>query len=164
MTSEQTITDNLIHEFSKTIEMFGLSPADARLFTTLYLNHRPMTLDEMSQTTGKSKTSVNTGIRNLSDLNLVKQVWKKGVRKDLYAAEDDLFHRFMHMYLDKWIGHINLQKRSLDQLKEHVNKRPQGELIEEKLAHMITFHALIETTFHCVKEETNHMLVDQNKL
>ncbi|MBM7541510.1 GbsR/MarR family transcriptional regulator [Amphibacillus cookii] len=158
MTSEQTITDNLIHEFSKTIEMFGLSPADARLFTTLYLNHRPMTLDEMSQTTGKSKTSVNTGIRNLSDLNLVKQVWKKGVRKDLYAAEDDLFNRFMHTYLDKWIGHINLQKRSLDHLKKHVYKRPQGELIEEKLANMITFHSLIEKTFHCIKEETDHML------
>lgn len=147
MTLEQTITDELIHEFSKTIEMFDISPTDARLFTILYLNHRPMTLDEMSQVTGKSKTSVNTGIRNLFDLNLVKQVWKKGVRKNLYTADDDLYQRFMQTYLGRWMGHINLQKQTITQIREKANERSQGDLIEDRIKKMIKFHSLIEETF-----------------
>ncbi|MBU5594001.1 transcriptional regulator [Amphibacillus sp. MSJ-3] len=154
MTLEQTITDELIHEFSKTIEMFGISPSDARLFTILYLNQQPMTLDEMSQVTGKSKTSVNTGIRNLFDLNLVKQVWKKGVRKNLYTADEDLYQRFMQAYLNKWMGHINLQKQTITQIREKANKRSQGDLIEDRIKRMLKFHSLIEETFKEMHNQT----------
>ncbi|WP_440896290.1 GbsR/MarR family transcriptional regulator [Amphibacillus sp. Q70] len=154
MTLEKTITDELIHEFSKTIEMFDISPTDARLFTILYLNHQPMTLDEMSQVTEKSKTSVNTGIRNLFDLNLVKQVWKKGVRKNLYTADDDLYQRFMQGYLGRWMGHINLQKQTINQIREKANQRSQGDLIEDRIKKMIKFHSLIEETFKEIEKQT----------
>jgi DNA-binding transcriptional regulator GbsR (MarR family) len=147
MQPESYLTDDVINEFSKTLELFDLSPSDSRLFTILFLNHQPMTLDEMSQTTGKSKTSVNTGIRNLSDLNLVNQVWKKGVRKDLYTTTDDLFQRFMHYYLDKWLSHTSMQKQSLSSIENKINKRPQGELIETKVKQMLVFHERLEKAF-----------------
>jgi len=153
MTSEQTISDELIHEFSKTIEMFNISSFEARLFTILYLNHLPMTLDEMSQVTGKSKTSVNTSIRNLLDLNLAKQVWKKGVRKNLYMADEDLYQRFMQALLSKWTDHINQQKQTIEQIGEKTNKRAQGDLIEDRIKEMINFHSLLEETF----EELNNL-------
>ncbi|PXW91458.1 DNA-binding transcriptional regulator GbsR (MarR family) [Streptohalobacillus salinus] len=157
MATESHITDELVNEFSKTIELFDLSPSDSRLFTILFLNHQPMTLDEMSQTTGKSKTSVNTGIRTLSDLNLVKQVWKKGVRKDLYTTNDDLFQRFMHYYLDKWISHTTMQKRRLHAIESEIETRPQGDIIEDKVKKMIDFHQLLETSFSRLKETCEHM-------
>lgn len=155
MTSVETITNQLIHEFSKTIEMFGLSPTDARLFTILYLNQQPMTLDEMSQVTGKSKTSVNTGIRTLIDLNLVKQVWKKGVRKNLYTSVEDLYQRFMQAYLSKWISHINIQKQTIHAIQEKANHRDQGNLIEDRINKMIEFHSLIEGSFNNLQHLTN---------
>lgn len=151
MQPESYLTDDLINEFSKTLELFDISPSDSRLFTILFLNHQPMTLDEMSQTTGKSKTTVNTGIRNLSDLNLVKQVWKKGIRKDLYTTTDDLFQRFMHYYLDRWLSHTSMQKQSLSSIEDRINNRPQGELIEDKVKQMLVFHELLEKAFTQLK-------------
>jgi len=41
------ITNKIMLEFSKTIEMFDLSPVEARLFAFLYLEGEPLTLDEM---------------------------------------------------------------------------------------------------------------------
>lgn len=159
MTLVDTITNQLIHEFSKTIEMFDISPTDSRLFTILYLNQQPMTLDEMSQVIGKSKTSVNTGIRTLIDLNLVKQVWKKGVRKNLYTTEEGLYQRFMQAYLGKWTSHINVQKQTIHAIQEKANHRDQGHLIENRIKEMIEFHSLIEASFNKLK----HLTIDIEK-
>jgi len=41
------ITNKIMLEFSKTIEVFDLSPVEARLFAFLYLEGEPLTLDEM---------------------------------------------------------------------------------------------------------------------
>lgn len=73
----EKFTNKIIIEFAKTIELFGLTPAEARLFVYLYLQEEPQTLDEMGEALGKSKTSMSTSIRSLSDSNLVTRVWKK---------------------------------------------------------------------------------------
>ncbi|WP_067840202.1 GbsR/MarR family transcriptional regulator [Amphibacillus sediminis] len=151
------ITDDLIHEFAKTVEMFDLSLVEARLFTILYLNHSPMSLDEMSQTVGKSKTSVNKAIRSLSELNLAKQVWKKGTRKDFYTANEDLYQRFMQTYLEKWINHTSMQKQILCQIKQRAKKQSQGKLIDDKIDEMVSFHSLIEKTFVKLKTLSEKM-------
>ncbi|SDC65450.1 transcriptional regulator, ArsR family [Pelagirhabdus alkalitolerans] len=153
MVNNTTITDTLIDEFSKTIELFNLSRTDARLFTVLYLNDQPMTMDEMAQAIGKSKTSVNTSIKTLSDLNLTKQVWQKGFRKDLYTTDEDIFQRFMNAYLDRWIAHTQFQRDNLTTVEKQTEKRPQGELIEAKIDKMIQFHLLIEKTFKTIKDD-----------
>lgn len=158
MTLTDTITDQLIHEFSKTIEIFDLSSSDARLFTIIYLNHQAMTLDEMSQVTGKSKTSVNTGIRNLIELNLVKQIWKKGIRKNLYTADEELFQRFMQTYLNKWLSHIKLQKQTISDIQNQAEKRDQGELISERIPKIIEFHSLIEDSFQKLQAQINKIV------
>ncbi|SEO69708.1 DNA-binding transcriptional regulator GbsR, MarR family [Amphibacillus marinus] len=154
MDIDQNIIANLINTFSQTLEMFDLSSADARLFTILYLNHQPMTLDEMSQTTGKSKTTVNTGIRNLSDLNLVKQVWKKGVRKDLYTTDHALYQCFMSTYINKWLGHTVNQEESLAKIKAQLASQYKDELIVNKLNEMIAFHTSLKNSFAQMKPTT----------
>lgn len=150
MTANQTINQSIINEFSKTVEMFGVSPNEARIYTVVYLNEEPMTLDEMSYAVGKSKTSVNTGIRNLSELSLVKQVWKKGIRKDLYITDQDLYQRFMHCYVNKWINQTSIQKQMLENIKAELAKnssKEKNDKLDKKLTEMITFHKLIEEAF-----------------
>lgn len=97
-------------EFSKTIELFGLTTVEARLFAYLYLSEEDLTLDEMADALGKSKTSISTNIRSLAELNLVTRVWKKGVRKDLYQANSQLFKTFMTSFQRKWIDIARRQK------------------------------------------------------
>ncbi|MCP8615507.1 GbsR/MarR family transcriptional regulator [Salirhabdus salicampi] len=150
----EMIQNEVIAEFSKTLEMFDLTPAEARLFVTLYINQAPMTLDEMSDALGKSKTSMSTGIRSLLDLNLVDRVWKKGVRKDLYQAKEDLYRKFMNAFLQKWLDAADRQKQSLEEIEQTLQNEHDVDGIkplQKRIDDMIEFHQLIEKTFKSVK-------------
>ncbi|UOQ92764.1 MarR family transcriptional regulator [Halobacillus shinanisalinarum] len=148
------LNTKVIQEFSKTLEMFGLSQGDARLFVTLYIHPTPMTLDEMSEALGKSKTSMSTGVRNLADQGLVERVWKKGFRKDLYQADENLYRKFMNSYTNKWLTASHEQMatlKSIDiQMEDDSNNTEQPcevAQLKKRVDDMIRFHRLISEAF-----------------
>lgn len=157
--TEQTndqLTNKIVIEFAKTIELFDLTPLEARLFAYLYLKENPMTLNEMSEEIGKSKTSMSTSIRSLLDLNLVTRVWKKGVRKDLYQANAQLFKTFMNSYINKWIDAANHQRSSLDEIKLNIDIGSSDSdlmFIHNRLISILEFHKKVEASFRYMKQE-----------
>lgn len=156
--SKSDITNKIMVEFSKTAEMFDLTPIEARLFSYLYLEEEPMTLDDMGEALGKSKTSMSNSIRGLADLNLVTRVWKKGVRKDLYEANTQLFKIFMNSYIHKWIEATGYQKKALEEINKHIKQQDKQVVSNEELAtidhyldDMIAFHNEVEASFKNIK-------------
>ncbi|RDW19891.1 GbsR/MarR family transcriptional regulator [Oceanobacillus chungangensis] len=155
------IMDKIIVEFSKTIEMFGLTPLEARLFIYLYLSEQAFTLDEMSEALGKSKTSMSTNIRSLLELNLVTRVWKKGIRKDLYEANTQLFKAFMNTYLSRWIDATKQQLDGLEGIKQLLTKEEENasiinqEQLMNRLDNIISFHLQIEKLFKEMNQNIN---------
>jgi len=144
----EEITDEVVLQFAKTLELFDLSTSEAHLFAYMYITNKPLTLDDMSEVMGKSKTTMSTTIRSLLSKNLVDQVWRKGVRKNLYQANHQLFRIFMHNYLDKWIETASHQKEALEDIKKHLPpRREKTDRIEERLNDIITFHEHIKKTF-----------------
>lgn len=150
---KESMLYKIMNEFSKTVEMFSLSTSDAQLFAFLYLSKTPLTLDEMSEALGKSKTSVSTSARSLVDSNLATRVWQKGVRKDLYQASPHLFKSFMNASVTKWIDFANQQRVSLEELLEILQGDEASETLEEPLEHIIEFHQQIEEAFQKMKNE-----------
>ncbi|WP_099157334.1 GbsR/MarR family transcriptional regulator [Virgibacillus ndiopensis] len=154
----ENITNKIILEFGKTIEMFDLTPLEARLFAFLYLNEKALTLDEMSEALGKSKTSMSTSVRSLVDFNLVTRVWKKGVRKDLYQANFQLFKSFMPTYINKWIDATNHQLGSLEEIKgklkqDNYEDNKELTIIKKRLNKIIDFHLEVEKSFRDMKKD-----------
>ncbi len=152
--TSENITNKILIEFAKTIEMFGLTPLESRLFAYMYLAEKPMTLDDMGEALGKSKTSMSTSIRNLSDSNLVTRVWKKGVRKDLYEANSYLFKNFMSFYVNRWLDAVNHQKDSLEVIREKLEHHDteEGHETNEKLLKVINFHKQVESSFRNMRQ------------
>ncbi|HLR81434.1 MAG TPA: MarR family transcriptional regulator [Bacillota bacterium] len=151
----ENMTYQVISEFAKTIERFGLSPLDARLFAYLYTEKEPKTLDDMGDALGKSKTSMSTSIRNLSQQNLVKRVWKKGCRKNLYEADTNLFNLFIISQINQWLDFTKQQKRTLVHLKSQCNEQTindEEKLIQQQLDQIIAFHTQIETFIQDIKQ------------
>jgi HTH-type transcriptional regulator, osmoprotectant uptake regulator len=135
--------NGILLEFAKTVELFGLSPIESRVFTILYVEGKPLTLDEMSEALGKSKTSMSTSIRSLVELNLVKRVWKKGVRKDLFQANTQLYKHFMSFYLKKWLDETEVRKEALTEIKNQTDQLASGEVdenLQNKLNNLLDFH------------------------
>ncbi|MFS0671925.1 GbsR/MarR family transcriptional regulator [Ornithinibacillus sp. 179-J 7C1 HS] len=148
--SNEKVKNGILLEFAKTIELFGLSPLEARVFTILYIEEKPLTLDDLSEALGKSKTSMSTSVRSLVELNLVKRVWKKGVRKDLYQANTHLFKQFMSFYLKKWQDATEDRKDALLEIKKQIDQLKESEKdedVENKLHDLLLFHKHLEEFF-----------------
>ena len=150
--SNEKIKNGILLEFAKTVELFDLSPIEARVFAYLYVEGTPLTLDDMSEALGKSKTSMSTSVRSLVDLNLVKRVWKKGVRKDLFQVNNHLFRQFLSFYMKKWIDATEVRKDALIELKnefDHIQNAEKDDELQDKLNNLLEFH---ERLFHFFKE------------
>lgn len=152
MYTSNPLSNDLINAFSTTIELFGLSSLESRLFAYLYLKDEAQTLDEMSEALGKSKTAMSTSIRNLASLNLVSQVWKRGVRKDLYIANRQLYKLFINFYFRKWVDKTEQQKDVLMEIRDELTKAPKelegSKELLRRLDEIMEFHILIENTFN----------------
>lgn len=144
---------HIMNEFAKTMEMFGLTAMEARLIVYLYLEDQPQTLDDMSSALGKSKTSVSTSIRKLADLNLVTQVWKKGVRKDLYTVNSQMFNILVDSYIRKWLDTASRQEEALEEIKQHVKESTHDDAKDRvqllnRLDEMIRFHRKLQNIYN----------------
>ncbi|KAB8126210.1 hypothetical protein F9U64_20415 [Gracilibacillus oryzae] len=150
----ESVNNQIISEFSKTLEMFSLNKTEAQLFVTLYLNNGPMTLDDMKEELGKSKTAMSYAIRRLLEFNLVERVWQKGIRKDLYEAREDLYKKFMKTYVNRWLESLNRQMNNLSDIKEELNDSnlELKSSFEHKINEAISFHRSLEEVFAKIKK------------
>ncbi|QUH21483.1 GbsR/MarR family transcriptional regulator [Alkaliphilus sp. B6464] len=106
---------------TKLINLYGLTLSESRLFSIMFLENNPMTLDEMSQSLGMSKTSMSTGVRSLLDAQMVERIWKKGIRKDLYMVEKDLYKTFSNAFIENWHSAIYHNTKTFNEILEQLN-------------------------------------------
>ncbi|WP_010269254.1 GbsR/MarR family transcriptional regulator [Paenibacillus senegalensis] len=129
--------ERVIESVGNNMDLYGVTLSTGHLYGMLMFKNKPMTLDEMGQEMGMSKTSMSTGVRTLLDLKMVKKVWGKGSRKDLYEVERDWYQNFADYFVIKWrmALEINLQalNRSLKELKALADKHPDDELLQETI-------------------------------
>ncbi|GAA5416490.1 HTH-type transcriptional repressor OpcR [Paraliobacillus ryukyuensis] len=105
----------VIEAVSHNMNLYGITPSASRLYSLLAFTEKPLTLDEMKDELGMSKTSMSIAVRTLLDLNMVEKVWRKGVRKDLYVINDEPYQRFFDYFLFKWRPAINMNAKATKQ-------------------------------------------------
>lgn len=77
-----------------------LSQLQGRIFALLYLQQRPLALEEIAAELGQSKSNVSVNIRGLVEWHLVRLVPKPGSRKDHYEAPTN-FWRVMQEIMER---------------------------------------------------------------
>jgi DNA-binding transcriptional regulator GbsR (MarR family) len=143
--------ERVIDAISQNMNLYGVTESIGRLYGSLYFQEGPLTLDEMKDELGMSKTSMSTSVRSLLELKMVGKVWKKGVRKDLYQAEPDWYQTFIDFFTIKWRAGISINisamERSLSDLTallddENVDRniKNQAKVDIEKLTSAIEYY------------------------
>lgn len=143
--------ERVIEAISQNMNLYGVTESIGRLYGALYFQEGPLTLDEMKDELGMSKTSMSTSVRSLLELKMVGKVWKKGVRKDLYQAEPDWYQTFLDFFSIKWRAGISINvsamEKSLTELQslledENVDSQVQSEakLDIEKLTNALEYY------------------------
>lgn len=94
--------ERVIDSIGKNLDLYGITLSIGHLYGYMYFNQGPVTLDELSQTMGMSKTSMSTGVRTLLDLKMIDKVWGKGTRKDLFEVTQDWHQNFSDYFSIKW--------------------------------------------------------------
>ncbi|QTD41011.1 GbsR/MarR family transcriptional regulator [Sporosarcina sp. Te-1] len=134
--------ERIIETIAQNIHLYGLTSSTGRQFGTMFFHDEPMTLDEMTEELGMSKTSMSTSVRALSDLKLVERAWKRGVRKDLYQVKDDWYQSFIDLFSIKWRRSISLHataiKKSLGELERLVEDPTSSEEVKELARHDVS--------------------------
>lgn len=110
--------DRFISEIAKNIHLYNISHSVGRLYGTVYFAEEPMTLDDMSEALGMSKTSMSTGIRSLLEADMVERVWEKGIRKDLYKTEDDWYKSFSNVFINRWRNATEQNTRAIHETRK----------------------------------------------
>lgn len=127
--------ERVIEAISQNMNLYGVTPSVGRLWGLLYFQNQPLTLDEMKNELGMSKTSMSTSVRNLMDLHMVDKIWKKGNRKDLYKAEEDWFQTFSDFFTIKWRSGVNINVSAIEKSLQELHKLlDTNELTEEMIA------------------------------
>lgn len=100
----QKAQDHYIEKAAENMNAFGLSATVGRVLGIIHMNRKPMTLGELSEATGMSKTRMSQVVREMLDLNIAEKVYEKGIRKDLYDVEQDHIKPLFHCLQP--IGHV----------------------------------------------------------
>jgi len=133
----QHIRQRVIESIGKNMDLYGITLSIGHLYGNMYFNGKPVTLDEMSQTMGMSKTSMSTGMRTLTDLKMINKVWEKGSRKDLYEVVPDWHQNFTDYFSIKWRKavemNMNVLIRSLREIKLMQEQQPDNETLHRIL-------------------------------
>ncbi|PID20125.1 GbsR/MarR family transcriptional regulator [Sporosarcina sp. P3] len=125
--------ERIIETIAQNIHLYGLTPSAGRQFGTMFFHDEPLTLDEMTEELGMSKTSMSTSVRSLSDLKLVERVWKRGVRKDLYKVREDWYQSFIDLFSIKWRQSVSLHLTAVRKSLNEMNKLLTDPSITEEL-------------------------------
>src|SRR5918992_4171195 len=75
-----------------------LSQLQGRIFAALYLQDRPLSLDEVAEALQQSKSNISTTIRGLIEWHLVRRVAVPGSRKDHYEAATDFWRVMQEIF------------------------------------------------------------------
>lgn len=80
----------LVEVGGKTSQDLGMGRIVGQILMYLYLREGECSLDQIGEDLGLSKAAVSTAVRHLESLGLLRQVWRKGDRKNYYRTADDI--------------------------------------------------------------------------
>lgn len=107
-----------IDKISDNMRAFGISETIGRVLGIIYMARRPMTLDELSESTGLSKMRMSQVVREMTELGIAEKIRRRGVRKDLIQVEDNYYSTFISLFTSNWrkaVGRSRAFERNMRQ-------------------------------------------------
>lgn len=116
------VKKQFIDKIADNMNSFGVSTSVGRVLGIIYMQGAPMTLDELSDETGMSKTRMSQVVREMIDLNIAERVFQKGVRKDLYQVEQDYYQTFTSLFTATWQKAVHKSRHFETRLQNKVEQ------------------------------------------
>jgi len=129
----ETINYHFVEKIADNMETFGVSKTIGIVLGTIYMNRKPMTLDELAEETGLSKMRMSQVVREMNELNIAKRVFIKGSRKDHIQVEDDYYQTFISLFTSNWRKAIQKSRNFEEKRRKDLTNLERVELQTEEL-------------------------------
>ncbi len=129
----------VVDSIGNNMDLYGVTTSIGHLYGMMYFHEGAVTLDEMGEEMGLSKTSISTGMRTLVDLKMISKIWGKGSRKDLYEVEEDWHQNFVDYFSIKWRKSMEMNMSALNKSMTELRKLREQNLDNEKLGQLIEY-------------------------
>jgi predicted transcriptional regulator len=98
-----------VEDVARLLTPWGVPPVAARLYGHLLLRGRPISLDQITEDLGISKSSASVAARLLESYTLARRHSESGTKRALYAVADDYeaMIRQQNHLLDALAGQLN---------------------------------------------------------
>jgi DNA-binding transcriptional regulator GbsR (MarR family) len=143
--------ERVIQALEQAAELYNFNQSYARMYGIIYFNTESMTLDQIADETGFSKSTVSRGMNRLEDLYLVESRKKEGEgKKKFYDAEEDLEEAFMKMVRNEASREIEIMKEALEKAEEDMKEKGDEEGLR-KVRNMKKFYSRSEKIVRLLK-------------
>ncbi|MCP3776591.1 transcriptional regulator [Paenibacillus sp. MZ04-78.2] len=161
--NQLALRGKVIDAIADTMDLYGVTHSAGKLYGILFFEEAPMTLEDMKDVMGMSKSNMSYAVRVLLDTKMVQKLENKQERKDLYQAEGNFFTAFQNFFATKLQREIQVMMTAIDEttpgLKElilHIDTpeevRRQALKDLHKLVHAEQYYQWLQTFVDHIKE------------
>ncbi len=143
----QQAEDQISDRIADNMDTFGVSSTVGRLLGIIYLHRAPMTLDELAEKTGMSKTRMSQVMRQMIALNIAEKTFVKGSRKEYYSVENSYVQTFISLFTTNWNEVVSKNSQ--------LAKRLQSNIAQIEQSHEGKPSARVEEKTEELKQELN---------
>ena len=130
-----------------------------QIYGVLYLNEKPMAMDEIMQELSISKGNVSMSLRSLDRWGMIKKRWQIGDRKVHYEAETDFVRIFVNVLMERknkeFDSLLNTVSDCLSQIKQTKNTKEKT-FISKRLSKMQQFFKFLDGIVFTVLKLVKH--------
>ncbi|CAM4326513.1 GbsR/MarR family transcriptional regulator [Paenibacillus tarimensis] len=154
---------SVIEAISVTMDLYGATPSVGELYGIMFFEDRPMTLEEMKDTMGMSKSSMSYAVRSLIESRMVHKLDEKLERKELYKAETDFYQAFQSFFTKKLQREVDVMRSAADKALPEVQAiildastsdelRKEALAVYHKLVHALEYYEWLQRFIHLLQQ------------
>jgi DNA-binding transcriptional regulator GbsR (MarR family) len=149
--NEKSPEETVIRAMERAADLYGMNQSYARMYGTLFFEGE-MTLDEISEETELSKSTVSRGMNKLEEMYLVQSSKKEGHGKTkFYTAEEDLEEAMMKLMENEGTREIEIMTEALEEAEQDFRERGDEEGLE-KVEKLQDFYSKTERFMRLMKK------------
>lgn len=140
----EKIQSRMVELSADTMKYYGLSATIGRVLGIAHIEKKPMTLDELAEKAGMSKTRMSQVVRDMQDLNIAEKIFQKGTRKDLIDTEQDPYQTFISLFTSNWRKAVMKNRKIEHKILGDLQILLEDDTVDEDTRH--TINEMIEDT------------------
>lgn len=133
-----------------------LSQLEGRIFALLYLEERPLALEEIAAALGQSKSNISVNIRGLVEWHLVRRVRVPGSRKDHYEAATNLWRVMQEVLERRFRWNVRQVLATASETKRAVlserGARKEASFLSSRLDPLLTFFSALDAAITAINQ------------